>query len=106
MKTSILGITCSINVVNLGSKNTNFTLPQWILSCPSFPFAFIMGYVYFTPVLMLYVPDHRCANASVTVGQCQMYSEEEGSLGELVDCQYGYEYDIDDLFETAITDVS
>ena len=67
------------------------------------PFALIMGYVYFTPVLMLYVPDHRCANASQTVGQCQMYSE-DGS-GDLVDCQYGYEYDTSGLFETAITDV-
>ena len=61
-----------------------------------------MGYVYFTPVLMLYVPDHQCANASQAVGQCQMYSES----GDLVDCQYGYEYDTEGLFETAITDVS
>ena len=55
----------------------------------SFPFAFIMGYVYFTPVLMLYTPEHRCANASQAVGQCQMYSEE----GELVDCQGGNSID-------------
>ena len=66
----------------------------------SFPFAFIYGYVYFTPVLMLYLPDHRCANASQTIGQCQMYSEK----GHLVDCPYSYEYNTMGLFETAITD--
>ena len=74
-----------------------------IILVTSFPFAFIMGYVYFTPVLMLYEPDHKCANASITVGQCQMYTE---GGGDLVDCQYGHEYDTEGLFETAITDVS
>ena len=73
---------------------------QAILLVISFPFAFIYGYVYFTPVLMLYVPDHRCANASQTTGQCQMYS----GKGHLMDCQYGYEYDTMGLFKTAITD--
>ena len=95
----------------------------------------MMSYVIYTPVLFLYTPPHTCAhgpNSTLSPAetnqlaklkgltaygkveppgqdydkQCFAYykTTEEGRP-QLLPCQYGWEYDTEGLFTSAVTDV-
>ena len=91
-----------------------------------------MSYVIYLPVLFLYTPPHACKhgpNSTISPEetlvmsklrpltaygkvrgadydtQCYAHYDTGASEAELLPCQYGWEYDTDGLFTSAVTDV-